>query len=380
MQETASAKKTKGSRFYQPELDALRFVAFVGVLLHHKSNPYQLAILKTAKPWLVTLLWALHGIGAFGVELFFLLSSYLITRLLLMEVDTTGRLNLKAFYFRRSLRIWPLYFTFLLLCYGIAHLQGYPIATGFWLSAAFFVANWYLTHNGIWLPLALLWTLSIEEQFYVCWPLMMRSGNRRVVKIISCATIAISHVTLLVLMVTPHLSVPYLEHARVFYNTFAEIQYFGLGALLALWSERRPTTLPASKRFLLVIGGFAALLLAACFDPKHPSFSAGIFSYNVMFVLCSVGVIALFRAFLGVSAKRFPNWWLFLGKISYGLYLFNLLATYLVLYYNGNRISKPLELPLVFLVNVAFALIAYYVVERPFLLLKSRFEVVRSRG
>ncbi|SDF59092.1 acyltransferase family protein [Terriglobus roseus] len=379
MQETVPAKEFKGRRFYQPELDALRFVAFLGVLLHHKSNPYQLEFLKTAKPWLVTLVWALHCVGAFGVELFFLLSSYLITRLLLIEVDTTRRLNLKAFYFRRSLRIWPLYFAFLLLCYGIAHLQGYPVASGFWLAAVFFVANWYLTHNGVWLPLALLWTLSIEEQFYVCWPLMMRSGNRRVVKNIGYATIAISQAAILLLMVTPHLPIPYLEHGRVFYNTFVEVQFFGLGALLALWSERRPTALSRSKRFLLAIGGFAALLLASCFDPKYPSFSVGIFSYNVMFVLGSIGVIALFRAFLGVSARRFPNWMLFLGKISYGLYLFNLLATYLVLIYCRNRIPKMLELPVVFLVNVAFAVMAYYVVERPFLVLKSRFEVVRSR-
>ena len=100
--------------FYHPELDVLRFFAFFAVFLHHalprEATLYLNAgLTSTATEWLLTAKKA----GAFGVDLFFVLSAFLITELLRREYVSRGKFNLSSFYIRRALRIWPLYFTFL---------------------------------------------------------------------------------------------------------------------------------------------------------------------------------------------------------------------------------------------------------------------------
>ena len=157
--EAPSAIAPPERRFYQPELDGLRFYAFLGVFVYH-TLPSQ------AMPWL----WgAVIKSGAAGVDLFFALSAFLITSLLLRERQQTGRISLRLFYLRRILRIWPLYFVVLALGVVLAHtvpdqrlpwyyIAGYLLFIGNWVSAAF-------GHpQSICSP---LWTVSIEEQFYL---------------------------------------------------------------------------------------------------------------------------------------------------------------------------------------------------------------------
>ena len=105
----AEATKRSGSSFYRPELDVLRFLAFLGVFVFHGTLVADLSFFGSWEPWAA----AVCKSGAFGVDLFFALSAYLITALLLREKESQGALDLKAFYLRRILRIWPLYFTFL---------------------------------------------------------------------------------------------------------------------------------------------------------------------------------------------------------------------------------------------------------------------------
>src|SRR6478752_213765 len=100
-------------RFYRPELDVLRFFAFLGVFIFHTA-PRTMDFYDSARypHWLSSLLIPTFGAGAYGVDLFFALSAYLITNLLLRERSATGALDLRGFYLRRILRIWPLYLAF----------------------------------------------------------------------------------------------------------------------------------------------------------------------------------------------------------------------------------------------------------------------------
>src|SRR6266853_3633744 len=100
-------------RFYRPELDVLRFFAFLGVFIFHAA-PRTMDFYNAAgyPHWLSSLLIPMFGAGAYGVDLFFALSAYLITSLLLRERAATGALDLRGFYLRRILRIWPLYLSF----------------------------------------------------------------------------------------------------------------------------------------------------------------------------------------------------------------------------------------------------------------------------
>jgi peptidoglycan/LPS O-acetylase OafA/YrhL len=147
------------SRFYLPQLDGLRFLAFASVFLAH-------GMWGTPRPWLARL----QPVGNYGVDLFFVLSSYLLTTLLLREQAATGRIHVIAFWLRRGLRIWPLY---------VAVVLGLAVATSlsWWyvLGLATFAFNWQLTVPFTGTPalltaMTLLWSLSVEEQFYWVWP------------------------------------------------------------------------------------------------------------------------------------------------------------------------------------------------------------------
>src|SRR5579864_3511176 len=110
---SAAPPAMHAERFYRPELDALRFFAFFSVFIFHAA-PRTLDFYSAAgaPAWLSNLLISIFGAGAYGVDLFFALSAYLITSLLLRERATTDALDLRGFYLRRILRIWPLYLAF----------------------------------------------------------------------------------------------------------------------------------------------------------------------------------------------------------------------------------------------------------------------------
>ena len=157
----------RGSKsFYRPELDCLRFFAFLAVFVHH-TMPRQIDFYIAHH--LPTALSNVAYAGSFGVDLFFCLSAFLITELLLREKEEVGYLNVKAFYIRRILRIWPLYFAFVLFSFGLTFVdrnQHFSVSqlTMFLLLAG----NWASAFTVISSVVAPLWSVSIEEQFYLC--------------------------------------------------------------------------------------------------------------------------------------------------------------------------------------------------------------------
>jgi peptidoglycan/LPS O-acetylase OafA/YrhL len=131
-------------RYYRPELDVLRFIAFMFVFITHRND---LSPIDPARhPWL----YNFSLIGVYGVPIFFLLSAYLITELLQRERQRTGTIHIRSFYVRRILRIWPLYF---LVFYGLVLLNLYLPGVGAdspekWAAFSLFVGNWYITFKG----------------------------------------------------------------------------------------------------------------------------------------------------------------------------------------------------------------------------------------
>jgi peptidoglycan/LPS O-acetylase OafA/YrhL len=204
--------------------------------------------------------YALADTGTLGVPIFFLLSSFLITELLQREKRSTGTVHIASFYIRRILRIWPLYFAALL--FGFLFVL--PVASRYHLSVRellyylFFMGNWWTAFHG-YLPggLGPLWSITVEEQFYLFWPLMVRRMGRRGILTLSMAMWIMSQIAIVGIY---HLTKP--PFILVWTNTLDNLQYFALGAgLSAFLNGRIPSFRPAT-RFAL---GLASLgIFAAC--------------------------------------------------------------------------------------------------------------------
>jgi peptidoglycan/LPS O-acetylase OafA/YrhL len=367
-------------RFYLPELDILRFFAFFAVFVYHVPPGSLFYYLQHG---------ALGGFGtagSFGVDLFFTLSGYLITRLLLRERETTGSINLRAFYIRRILRIWPLYFFYLasvLLLSRLVPSVGFPADPVCLLSLGCFVFN-LTSYVSSFTVVTHLWSISVEEQFYLVWSLTIRNIPRRRMLLVPLVMLAIATIARLLSWFLGF-AVP------ISANTFTRLDPIAAGILLAVLPEINPR--PAG-RALLVLTGIASWWVAAywCRLPLQQSATGVLIGYPIV----ALGSGAFLLAALGAGRKsagtRLRQTLIYLGKISYGLYVYNVVAILAVqglirlvspwLYAHGWPLwtAWALYLGVAFGANVLLAAISYRWLEAPFLRLKGRFTAVPSRA
>lgn len=368
-----------GQRFYHPELDGLRFLAFLSVFAVHCFPVHPPA--SGEQGWLahelVAWFCALPTAGIAGVDLFFVLSSFLITELLLREQERTGRIDIKAFYFRRGLRIWPLYFVFLTLSLVLDPLLGLPGLVGTWpLSFYGFVGNWGIAWEGK-NPDSLaviLWTVSIEEQFYLVWPLVLTLVSPRRLGWLAAGLVAIAVLTRWMLVAQS------AEYLAINCNTLARLDSIGIGCLVALVRRHWNPHLSSWSRIWLG-GGGCLVILASCrylkLEPLFPQADV------LIYLLWGVGAGMILLGALQPTGA--PGGWLaspllvYLGRISYGLYVWHfacIMATYQWLGAPpGSLASAVYALPLTILV----ASLSYRFLEQPFLRWKQTFSKVASR-
>ncbi len=250
---------TPKDRFYRPELDLLRFFAFLMVFLHHALPGFELKHHTGRLAFLFRFETLVKESCGFGVCLFFLLSAYLITELLEREKARTGNIHVRSFYIRRILRIWPLYFSFLFggVVLGIL-VSAYRIETGRILAFLLLSGNWYVAAVSCGAsPIAPLWSISLEEQFYVAWPWVAKIGGRNSILALSGVLLPISWLTLFVLS---H-SNPHGDRA-IWVNSLVQFQFFAAGALIALSLNGRIPRLKTGVRIGALVAGFVAWLTA----------------------------------------------------------------------------------------------------------------------
>jgi peptidoglycan/LPS O-acetylase OafA/YrhL len=361
-------------RFYQPELDGLRFYAFLGVFVYH-TLPQQPAFYRSLHLPLPSLWAAVPRSGASGVDLFFALSAFLITALLLRERQQTGGISLRLFYIRRSLRIWPLYFLVLAVGVVLAHtVPGQSLPWYYVVGYLLFVGNWINVAFGH--PLSVcgpLWTVSIEEQFYLVWPLLMKILQRR--GMIIAAVVAFLFATLSQIGVV----LAGLSPGYIYYGSFSRSGSLALGILLALFADRLPE-LTRGRRGLLLAAGLTGWIASSgwLIDQPGPLDMRAVLGRLVS----SVGAVAILYAGLGSRSRLVrSNWIVRLGKISYGLYMLHFIGLLFMIELLHPRwgwtllATKALGLAL----TVLLAWASYRWVESPFLRLKDRFATVLSR-
>jgi peptidoglycan/LPS O-acetylase OafA/YrhL len=355
--------------FYRPELDVLRFGAFLLVFIHHGFPLTTAEYVGWGVPTTLAAVFAAGArAGALGVDLFFALSAYLITELLLREQRSRGRFDIRAFYIRRILRIWPLYyFSLLVLLPVLAVAMPADKMPGTFLAAfLLFAGNWACAWWNLYpTALALLWSVSIEEQFYVVWPWLMRLCGP-LMPACACGMLAVATVTR-VFLIGNHASV-----AGIWTNTFARLDPIAGGALLALLLRGRIPQHGGRARVLWILGGGAALWIAGSVL-KDPGWI-----WLVTYPLAAAGCVAILYGSFGPIAS--PRILIYLGKISYGLYVFHVAAIRLVQKMAGPSLPGPGVLLIAFSLTVAAAALSYRYLESPFLRWKNRFEQISTRA
>lgn len=366
--------KSKG--FYQPELDSLRFMAFMGVFLYH-CVPIGPAFYKGWPHAMVSLVGAILTGGAFGVALFFALSAYLITNLLLREKEKRGALDTRSFYIRRILRIWPLYFAFLALAALLPLiLRSQHLPFTFIAGYSLLAGNWVYVFLGDPRSVAVpLWSVSVEEQFYLAWPLVIRRASRASIAKVAVGLLIAANVSRLLLAFADAPS------QVVAYNTISCVDPIALGILLAL-ALREPLILSTMKRTALFLASVGVMIG-----------SAGFLNYDERWgnvvgrSLAAFATVGILVSFLGWKSHwiRHPVL-LYLGKISYGLYvihLFGWLCAFHILRESSTlyqTLTGRLEIDVLGLaITIVGAAVSYRWLESPFLRLKERFAYVRSR-
>jgi len=344
-----------------PQLDALRAFAVLSVLfVHFVGHPPR---------WLAIVPWA-----ACGVELFFVLSGFLITGILLdsrneVEAGASRFWMLRQFYARRFLRIFPLYYLVILVGW-IIQLPGYTETLGWNLA---YLTNFYIVRNASWIAAAShLWTLSVEEQFYFIWPwiVLFLPSRRLLPAFVGVAIFAIAYRVTAIGWFGPWIGL----------LPFGSFDCFAAGALLAMAQRREKAGNRRMRRILCAVGlGFGVPLLVWGLGWHYPTRSiidsVGLVHVGMLLLFMPLiyGAAHGFGGIPGILLTRKPL--LYLGKISYGIYVYHLPVRWLM--YDSTWLNQlPSVIPraaILLIATVIVSALSWHFFECPINRLKRLF-------
>lgn len=357
--------KNPQNQFFK-NLDALRFLAFLSVFISHSiflPEPTNLA----GEVWRAS-----YSLIFLGVPFFFTLSSFLITFRLLSEAELKNSISLKSFYRNRILRIWPAYFTLIIICFLLI-----PLASKFlnlagttlpplWPFLSFTV-NFYIIKYGAAFSFALtiLWSISIEEQFYLIWGVVLkflRNNLPTVLILLLIISIAFSYVWL------------YYWHKaqnNLVIHSLYVVQNFVAGAALALFAKKK-----SNLFHQLTNSNFTVWLIPYLLLPLATVFIKEMIVLNIIKSSCFAAILFQ-QCFLKSPGFQFGkldsiN---YLGKISYGLYLYHALVILILnrfLKQPSNTTIMLLHAVIMLLATILVSVISYEFMEKKFLKLKTR--------
>ncbi|PZE26387.1 acyltransferase [Curtobacterium sp. MCBD17_028] len=336
-------------------LDGLRGIAVALVVIGHATGAIGLHLPVGL---------GLFDEGGRGVTVFFVLSGFLITSILLREQDRSGRIDLPAFYSRRAFRILPAFYVFLAVVSVLSVLGTVVHVTKAQvLFAGLFIwdyapngGNWWLGHT---------WSLAIEEQFYLLWPLLLLLVRRRAAIIVAIAVLVLDPV----LRVAEYVLVPSLRgYDNVMFHTRADSLI--VGALLALLLRTAAADTIRRWAGMLWVPAVVYMLLVG---PALETRLSNAYLLTVGWSIEGLCIAIIIAAVTAAPAGRLAavlSWspLRLLGLVSYSLYLWQQL-------FLSPYMPAPLSLPWVGIpAALALAVLSYLFVERPFLRMKRRFE------
>jgi peptidoglycan/LPS O-acetylase OafA/YrhL len=327
-----------------PSLDGLRAVSIGLVLLGHLAGTQFFPVSREAGNF-----WNLADIG---VRVFFVISGFLITGLLMDELSRSGRIRLSHFYFRRTLRIFPPYYAYLLAIFtagGLGWIQLAPhdaAHTLTYTSNYYQERSWFVGHT---------WSLSVEEQFYLLWPaVLILAGLHRGLWIAAGVVFAVPLIRLVEWNLFPAVG-PGIGHR---FETIADA--IAVGCVLAGVRDllhRSPLYMRVLGSPLFLVVPLAALAGALTHDRPQISFALGMSLTNVCVALMIDWCVTFHDGRIGRMLNAAPV--VFVGWLSYSLYLWQ------QPFLNRASAADVAAFPLNLSLAVGCALVSYFVVERP---------------
>jgi peptidoglycan/LPS O-acetylase OafA/YrhL len=369
-------------------LNELRAIAAIAVIVHHiELYKHRDAIDSLFQTRLHNII---SSLGENGVYLFFVLSGFLITYLLLSEFKESGDIKIRKFYFRRLLRIWPLYYFLLIICFFILPYmvinndffeKSYytkvisEIQVGFFpklITFLLFLPNLALIMFKPIAGLAQSWSVGVEEQFYLFWPLVIYFCRKHLLQTFFFILI-LKPITLAVLIfINGYLHLSFLEIA-ITYLIYFKIELMALGGIggYLLFIKIMPIGFKPMKihSFLIVLLIFICVL------------------FHVNYILLACLFLILILLSTNLSSNIFKNRILSsLGQISYGLYMYHpiiMFFSFSVLYKYNLFKTHPIVANfsiyiLVFVFTIIVSRLSFRFLELPFLGLKEKFSVIKS--
>ena len=371
--DTASlSKQRERSRFYLPALDALRGIAcFLIVAVHIEQHKIGAGLPHVAD------INRLYNIGRPGLMMFFVLSGFLITLLLLKERNATGDISYKNFYLKRVLRIWPLYYLVLLLSSLIWHYHPPPLTLILCVTILPNIA-YYL---GVpWETSPPQWSVGVEEQFYLFWPLVVNNVRKYLLPVLIVFVIGYTLLPHFLLFTMNRIGQPHpdLEKfiGRFFYGT--KFNFLALGGIAAyVWhSGYRPKLLKNRIVYNIV--------LIVPFICWFTGFYPPIFGDEMHGVLFAVLIFHLATMENPPYALTNPVA-VYLGRISYGIYMYHYTVLMVAFAYILNRpFSSSWQFNVtayvvIYGLTLGTASLSFHTFERFFLSLKERLQPKTAR-
>ncbi len=332
-------------------LDGLRGISIALVLLGHLGGTQAFPQLGLER--------VLGNYAFLGVQVFFVISGFLITSLLCRELQSTGAVSLRHFYLRRALRILPAYMAYLIVLFGFVQAGYMVLKPADWVTALTFTVNYF---PGASWGVGHLWSLAVEEQFYLLWPaiFVVMGGAKNKLRNVLLGVILLAPLVRAAMRLTFDAE-----------SDFRDLEVFpaiadalGFGCLLAL--IRNDLVLVPAYRMLM---RSAVVVLLVVLIVLINRFSG----YGLVDLLFSSFKLTMIMILVDAAVSRESGWLhtvlnapalVALGRVSFSLYLFQ------QLFLNRGSTEPLAAFPLNLVLALTAAIIAYHAVERPFMRLR----------
>lgn len=359
-------------KVYFTNLDGLRFFAFFAVFLAHSFYSEE-PLINSSEVYLV--FRRIGHLGIFGVNFFFVLSGFLITYLLIQEKSEKSEIDLKNFYARRVLRIWPLYYTIIIIGFVIIPVvqrdilgaSDYTESADLWRYLLFI--NNFSDQTPSSAVLGILWSIAVEEQFYLIWPIVIKVINTKKLPLVFISIILCSLLFRIFLIGYGY---------RHTLSCMSDLSIGSFFAYYAYFSDRFKGAIRGMKQWHILgvyLIGFSLFFFRDNWSDVPMIYLNERLLFSVFFSFIILEQTYSSSSFKVGKLKILSS----LGRVTYGLYMLHFVAIYIVAKIIERVLKTSLLSVLVFepiialLLSILLAYLSFYFLEKPFLNLKKKF-------